>query len=178
MLGLVHQLSQISGARFASFLYRSKGTGQLSRYTVILGADVEKIYRDDAEFLTNLLPTLTDELDRKACEQLLSSVRESLEKGIGNNSRYVHSAENADTYKTFPSVPGLKIHKDTGTLHMLCLIHTKVVVEEGEYKKVNSRPLTIAKNKIRKQLRQSKIRQFAFSGIDTAKLNGETIHLS
>ena len=59
------------------------------------------------------------------------------------------------------------------------LAHTKTVLVEGEYKTVNSRPLTVEQNKIRKQLSISKFREFALDlgNVDSARVNGETLEL-
>ena len=175
MRALLDQLSAIKNAKFASFTYRAKGTGELSRYLVILGANIEKVYQDDAEKLATIIPTLTGE-DLDAANAILTSLQTSLDSGIGNNPAYTHGVDAGDTYAT-TDVPGIKVNKNDGALH-LCnvLLHNKKVIEEGTPKKpVKSSSLTLAKKKIERSLRKSDIRQFALSGISVAKLNGETI---
>ena len=56
--------------------------------------------------------------------------------------------------------------------------HSKTVIKEGEPKKaVNSAPLTIAKDELRKLLKTNKYTQFALEMGNTLKLNGETLEL-
>jgi len=57
-------------------------------------------------------------------------------------------------------------------------VQSKVVLQEGKPRKpVNSKPLTIAKDKLKKMLglRSNKLRQFALDNITKAKVNGDTI---
>jgi hypothetical protein len=51
----------------------------------------------------------------------------------------------------------------------------KTVLSEGEYKEKNSKPLTIAKNVIRKNLKTSKYRQYKISKAEQFKIKGDTI---
>lgn len=175
MRQLLDQLSVIKNAKFASFTYRTKGTGELSRYLVILGASIETVYQNDAEKLETIIPTLSGEA-LAAANAILTSLRVSLDGGIGNNPAYTHGGDAGDTYaKT--DVPGISVNKNDGELHLRnVLLQGKTVLEEGTPKKaVKSSSLTLAKRKIERTLRKSDIRQFALSGISIAKLNGETI---
>ena len=47
-----------------------------------------------------------------------------------------------------------------------------------EDKPVKSRPLTVAKNKLRKNLPVGKFREFALEYLNVVKLNGETLELA
>lgn len=173
---LIHQLTQCKGAKFAGLTYRSKETHELARYTVILGVDRTALYQKDRETLRTMLPSL-EGLPKQAAEALLASIEESLAKGLGNNSAYTHGPEQGDTYLTFDGLPDVKLNVNDGVLHLMAIVQSKTVLEEGEYKHVNSKPLTLAKNAIRRELRQSKIRQFALPNLSKAKLNGETLEL-
>lgn len=177
MLALLAELAKVTRPKFASFTYRTKDTGELSRYTVMLGVDYGAVYEKDRATLREMLPSL-DGLDKEAADALLASIEESLVKGLGNNSAYTHGAEQGDTYLSLAGIDGVKVNKNDGILHVLGMLQNKVVLEEGTYKQVNSKPLTMAKNAIRKTLRQSKIRQFALPNIQSARLNGETLELA
>lgn len=176
MRKLLDQLSQIHGAKFANFTYRSIETGELARYHVMLGVDMRGVYEKDRETLVAMLPNL-DGLNKDAAEALLKSIEESLAKGLGNNSAYTHGPENGDTY-FLTHIPGVKLNLNDGVLHVMAMVQSKQVLEEGTYKQVNSRPLTLAKRAIEKQLRRGKVRQFRIPNIASARLNGETLELT
>lgn len=178
MQSLLDQLSKIRGARFASFVYRSKETGELARYVVNLGVDYGKMYRSDAATLRDLLPSLSG-IYEEAATALLKSLELSLSKGIGNNPFYTHGPEQGDTYATVDGIPFAKLNTNDNVLHVVGILHRKEVIEAGEYKEVNSRPLTIAKRTLEKaHLKRGKFRQFRFDNIRTAKLNGEVLELA
>lgn len=178
MNALLAQLSQIRGAKFASFVYRSKETGELARYVVNLGTDFVKLYKADRETMQELLPSLSG-IYAEAGTALLKSIEESLAKGLGNNSAYTHGPEQGDTYVSVPGAPGVKLNTNDNVLHVVGVLHRKEIIEAGEYKEVNSRPLTIAKRTLEKaHLKRAKVRQFRFPNISTAKLNGEVLELA
>lgn len=176
LAGLLAHLAAIKGAKFASFTYRSKESGELARYTIVLGADFHAVYEKDRDTLREMLPSLAG-LPLEAATALLKSVEESLAKGLGNNSAYTHGKDKGDTYVHLQGINGVSVNKNDGILHVKGLLKSKVTLEEGTWPVVNSRPLTIAKDKIRKSLRQSAIRQFALTNVKTARLNGETLEL-
>lgn len=177
MYALLSELAKVTRPKFASFTYRSKETGELARYTIMLGVNYGELYKKDRDTLAAMLPSL-DGLDKEAGEALLKSIEESITKGLGNNSAYTHGKDKGDTYVSIMGIDGLKVNKNDGVLHVLGVLQNKVVLEEGEHKVINSKPLTLAKNAIRRQLRQGKVRQFALTNIQSARINGETLELA
>lgn len=176
MRSLIDQLSQIRGAKFANFTYRSVETGELAKYQVMIGVDLPTMYAKDRATLLELLPSL-DGLQKEAAEALLTSIETSIARGIGNNPAYTHGPEKGDTYFQ-THVKGLKLNLNDGALHLMALVQSKTVLEAGTYKKVNSAPLTIAKRQLKKQhLRWGKFAQFKLTNVLSARLNGETLEL-
>lgn len=169
---LIGQIGKGKGAKFASIQYRAKGTGELAKYFVILGASTVKLYEKDIAQLEEMIPNL-EGIELEAATAILASRRQSLEKGIGNNDAYT----NKNTY-IHVDIPGIKIHKETGAIYVTALVEDKTVIEPGEYKKVNSRPLTIAKRKIEKELPSGRFRQFILPNVTVARLNGEVLELA
>ena len=151
---LINQL-KTKGCRFASLTYKSKGSGEIAIHTLLLGVNLENAYRRDVEKLKEMLPTL-DGISKAACEEILKSKLESLEKGIGNNSAYTQKGiwENV--------CPGIRKRED-GTIQIYGFSIRKKVLVKGEHKKVNSSDKTIAKQKLNKLLRSGKFRPFVFS---------------
>ena len=70
---------------------------------------------------------------------------------------------------------GLKQHTENNELYVYGMLVHKTILSEGEYKEKNSKPLTIAKNIIRKNLRTSKYRQFKIGKAEQFKIKGDTI---
>ena len=165
------------GAHFASFTYTSKKTGEKARYVLILGAGTETLYRKDLTRLQRIARLLkavkaNPELQLAAAE-LIASREKSLDVGIGNREDY----SNRDTYETI-GIPGVKIHKVTGEVYVSGLLNRKDVIEEGEPQKpVKSKPKTVFKNRITKNLPSGKYRFFNLAGLASARMNGETLEL-
>ena len=61
-----------------------------------------------------------------------------------------------------PITNSIKLHIETGRLHIFALAHTKQVIEKGEYKTVNSRELTLCQNAVKEyfEFKTIKYRQF------------------
>jgi hypothetical protein len=165
-------LAGMKGAQFANFTYTTKGTGEVANYQVNLGVDYQKTCRDDLATLSLLRPTLQG-LDAEACDELIASLNDTLSEDFPGNPR----ATSAHAYTSIPGIPGLKIHDETGNLHLVCMLERKTVIVPGEHKQVNKRPKTVAKDKLRAQLRQSKIRQFTLTNITRAALRGTVLEL-
>lgn len=167
-LALLSEITKNSSARFASFTYCAKGTGEIARHTLRLGASVTAAYRKDLATLEKVRPSLAG-VPLIACDELIASLRESLEKGVGNNSAFTC----ADTYVSIAK--GVKVHKETGEIYVSGFSRAKAVIAEGVHKAVKSSEKTIAKNKLRKGLLSGKIRQFALPATISAKLNGKEL---
>lgn len=169
---LIDLIQKGKGAKFASFKYRAKGTGELSKIVVILGAKTENLYKKDIEILTEMIPNLSG-LAQEAAMKILKSRNESLLKGIGNNDAYTHK----DTYVYPVGLEGIRVHKETGEVYVNGLVEHKEVIEPGEYKEVKSRPLTIEKKKIEKELPSGRYRMYVLRNIKRAALNGEVLEI-
>lgn len=178
---VIAKLSSLSGAQFASFTYRAKESGELARHTVVLNFSMRNLYEKDVVTVEAIAATETDPLKLQAAQEILSSLAVSLQGGIGNNPAYTHSeearGEGNQTYVSIPSLPGVKVHRETGDVYVYGLSENKVVLEPGTYKEVKSKPLTIAKNGIRKVLRSGKVRQYSLGSLVEARINGDTLEL-
>lgn len=176
MSDLLKNLAGMKGAKFASFVYTAKPSGprlteEKARHVLILGASTEALYKRDLEALAEIAPTLTG-LEADAAELIAESRRVSLALGIGNNPDY--SAQDAYSQT---NIPGVKVHNVTGEIHVTGLAVRKDVITEAVYRKVNSKPETLARKAVEARLPSAKFRQFKLSGVSVAKLNGETIEM-
>jgi len=170
---LIDTLTSAKGARFVSLVYRAKGTGELARHTLLMGANYGAAYRADLAHYRRKLEHLQG-VALFACAELCDSLRESLTVGIGNNS--------ANTRQGIFDVivPGVKIHRETGMLYVNGFSISKQVIEPGIYKKVNSSEKTLAKNALRKEGKLGKFREFVMdcANIVSVKGNGKTLEFA
>lgn len=162
-----------SGVTFFSVRYYTNDKNETSHYLINLGASYERAKIADIEFLRNL-----DIFDAKygfmSSKIDLFKAKEELIKSFENPSK-ARSDGQKDAYEQI--VSGLKIHKETGNLHIYGYIRAKKVLIPGEYDSTNSSSLTIAKNEIRKKLRTGKFRQFNIDGFNELKANGSALRV-
>lgn len=176
MATILDSIGKKKGAQFATFTYKKKETGEIAKYNVILGASTHTLYKKDVpvlERLTKLLRAIkAQDHVIKAADELLASRRQSLQKGIGNNDAYTQ----ADTYDYVAGLEGVRVHKETGDIYVACLVNRKEVITAGApYKKVNSAPKTIAKNRIKYMIPSGRFRTFALDNVTRAALNGDVL---
>jgi hypothetical protein len=172
------QIAKIKGNQFVSLTYLSKKHGELARYVVNIGfsyhnAVVKSVI--ELEILIAENETAWNELQKEAAQNVLASLKKTL-------AAHERGEQNEDYTKSGMYVPianGLNLNTNDNTLALFGLVNSKVVLVPGIYPKVNSRPLTIEQNKIKKQLTISKFREFALdlSQISQVKVNGSTLEL-
>ncbi len=169
---LVAAVSGLQGVKFVGVTYRSKSTGELARHTLILGADYKELTRKSMEEITRMLPTLTG-LPLQAANDLLVSYSKSL-LAMDTNTEHPDFTK-AGLYESI--CPGLKVSRADGTFELCGLSHTKKVIEAGVYKTVNSKPLTLARQAIEKQLPRSKYRTLALDmgALESVRIGGNEI---
>jgi len=161
--------------RFVGVTYRSKETQELARHTLLVGADYRNVITTSMEELTRMKGTLTDALEIEACDALILSCSQSL---LAMDAGVPHPGNTKpDLYETI--CPGLRIHKQDGTLELCGLSVAKKVLEAGTYKTVNSKPLTIAKNKLNKELPRAKYRTLAVDvgAMESVRIGGSALEV-
>ncbi len=164
-------------ARFASFVYTSVSTGEVARYTLQLGFNYRNCLEKSRLSLEIDAPGLTG-IDAQAAAELLASIDASL---AGTQTGYTKAETYVDALDANGKVvPGVKRNLNDGSLQIFGLLHSKVQIAPPtiERKEVQSRPLTIAKVKIRQGLPIGKFREFALENLSTARINGETLELA
>jgi len=164
---LVKLLDGNKSARFASLLYRTKGTGELAQYTILLNAKYDRCLRADVAKLEAMLPTLAG-VDKQAAEELLQSKLASLNGTQTGYTKagYFEAQGNGNvqvSVKRVAYVRGFRV--------------SKKVIEAGTYKTVKSAAKTIAKNKIRKDLKSDRCREWIISeeNLRHARHEGRTL---
>lgn len=176
IVNLANSVSTLTqGCRFMSLTYTAKKTNETSRYTVLVGFSYINLVEKSIGELEAILPTLTGE-ELVAGQMVMDSLQKSLEA-------HKNGQQNEDYTKKGMYAPvrnGVNINLNDNSIQLFGLVQSKVVLVEGEHKPVNSKPMTILKNKITKQLSVSKFREFALdkSVVLGGKSNGETFECS
>jgi hypothetical protein len=154
---IVEAFSEFNSPSFVSALYESKH--DISFRTVSVGFSTLNMYKSDLKTLKELLTVEINPITLVAIQEQIDSIEESLEKGIGNNSKYTCK----DVMATIEGGKNstLSMHKEHGTLYFSALsINKTILVVKEPYKERNSKPKTIEKNRIKKMLKSSNYRKF------------------
>lgn len=171
-------VKSIVGCQFASLTYLSKTDKSLARYTVNLGFSYHNAVLKSVTELEIIMAEMVDKTT--LAYQAAVEVMESLKKTL---AAHANGEQNDDYTKKGQYIPignGLNLNTTDNTIQLFGLLQSKVVLVEGERKPVKSKPLTIEKNKIRKQLTVSKFREFALDNENVAgvKVNGQTMEFT
>jgi hypothetical protein len=175
---IAKQLSTIQGTQFASFTYLSKKAGELARHTIIIGFSYHNAVEKSVTEL-ELLMVENKEKWTPLQKQAADNVMASLKKTLDAHSRGEQNEDYTKKGQYIPIGNGLNLNTTDNTLQLFGLTQSKVVLVEGVYDVVNSRPLTIAQNEIKKQLTISKFREYALdlSQVAEARINGNTLEM-
>lgn len=153
--------------------YRS-ASNELSNFNIIYHINYLSALKRSVLILESLVPNSA--IQSTAKQELLSSFNSSINKII------TQPIENLDDgYQRFYSnnsyIKGVKLHIESNQLHIYGFVHQKVVLEPGNYPKVNSSSLTIEKNKLRQLCPVSKFRNFIISPDNVEKITVQKITL-
>lgn len=161
MKGTILRVIARKGSTFVGVRgYLSKGSNELANHTIVAGYsyenakahDLNVVAAADAAALAAQLGT-----EQALVEQALAEITTSLTKPDKTRSE---AQINAFTHVG----TGMKVHNETGQLYIHGLTVRKKVLQAGEYKAVNSKPITICKNRVKKALglRTDKVRTYIF----------------
>lgn len=167
-------VSSIKGVQFAFITYTTKETNyrtaETSIYKLNIGASIENLYKSDIETLQALSVEQIKQHPKfeqfneyqimlAKCE-ILDSLKESLDKGIGNNSKFTKQGYYIHLNKNIKY--SLNENNEINQLYINALVESKEVLLPATIKKVkNSADNTIIKNLIDYTfLKRSKFREF------------------
>lgn len=168
---LLQKLAEQKGAKFISLTYKAAESGELARHTLLLGVRLERAYQRDLAILKAKARQM-DGVQLEAAQDIIKSMEESLNKGIGNNSKYTQKDV------TVQIMPGIKLNINNNELYISAFSKGKTIIERGEYNHVNSSQKTLAKEAIKKELRMGKFRTFKLKNIEKAAINGNVLELA
>jgi len=153
---LKNEMNDYHGGFFAVNGYENSH-GEVSNYLVNVKVDFQKLKDEDIEFLQNF----------KADSQLQEEARKSVLGGLISPQKS-RSEGQTEAYEYI--APNVKKHNGTKSIFVVGQLVKKVVLQKGEYPTVNSRPLTIEKNKIKKLLKTSQYRQFCVGNAENIEM--------
>ena len=165
------------GASFVGVTYRAKESGELSRYTLAVGVQYLNLVRKslaEARAVT-AENNARGSIERKAKADVIRSLRNTLEnaKRGEQNDAYTKKGMYAEV------AAGVNVFDDD-TFELKGIVVSRKVLEVGVHKQVKSRPLTIAKDAIRKQLSLAKWRTLCLDSgaLETLRASHEQIEVA
>jgi len=149
--------------------------GDVADYSIVFHVSYESLLKRSIDQLLQYQPV--DDIEAQAKKELLDGYAKSLQKISSTPIE-----ELSDGYKHFKDengswIKGVKLHEDTGTLHLYGTVVHKKLKQAGDKKETNSKPLTLAKSKLSKDLPVSKWRQFKIAPTQVGKICVEKLSL-
>lgn len=170
--------SNAKGCKFASVLYRSGSTGELARYSLLIGVSYENAVDRDLEFLYKLKKYKPyGDANTPAALVHIQAVDELITGLESSKSKFNQTLSTTNIYTNICN--GIKKHKETGVFYLWGFIQQKTVINPRlkPSRSVQSKPLTIEKDRIRRKLHTDSYRQFKIDNIGTVKINNQTLVL-
>lgn len=166
----LQELSKIgSGATFLTVSEYTNSVGEVADYSITFHVSYQSLLLRSLVQLESYVPE--NELELKAKQELAKSYQASLDKMNSTEmeqleEHYTHFKDSNGNY-----IKGVKLHNASNALHIYGVVVHKRVITPGTYKKVESKPLTLAKNKISNMLPISKWRQFKITPEQVKSIN-------
>lgn len=160
---------------FLSLVDYCNSQEEVADYSIVFHVSYQHLLERSIEQLESYQPL--DDLEKEAKLSLLDSYRRSLQK-----VKESPIEEREDGYRHFQDseggwIKGVKLHEETETLHLYGKIVHKTVKKGGSKKEVKSSPLTLAKQKLSRDLPVSKWRQFKLTPNQVGKITVEHMSL-
>jgi hypothetical protein len=174
----------LNGAKFININgYKSEKTGEVANHNIITNISVMNAKTKDFETLKSADvvsisegKTIALDVFKMALSEMLVSAEKNLSEKM--EDRTAQSQAQTDAYIHLS--PAIRIHKETGNVHIFGLANSKKVLVAGTYKEVNSADKTIAKNVITKSLnlRAGKFRTFILENVASVSMEGENLNIN
>ena len=145
---------------FLSIMGYRNAEEEVANYNLVFHMSYENALEKSIAIINDYTPQ--DEDEKLAKVELLKSWNTSLVKFKATPMEEVAD----DHYQTFTDddgnpIKGVKMHKESGELHLYGLqVHKKIIVPGKPHKEVKSKSVTLAKNKLKALTPLSKFRQF------------------
>jgi len=169
-----------TGVSYIGIKGYTNSSGEVSNIRINVGIDYAAIKEKDLKYLTELdirkinVSNSVSEPKRSEAISKLKEAHEALLKAqITPNVNMSNGQKNA--YTKLVGLPQIKVHNTSGKIFITAKVVSKTILVKGNYKKVNSRSLTIAKNAIKEGMQASKLRQYNLSSMNGMNVNKKTL---
>lgn len=176
-MDLFGSFSKANGCTFVRIKNYTNAQGEVQDVTINVGVSYENAKAKDIEFLKSLDVSTLSHSYENVDATLLEEAREALlAAAIKPNKAMSKGQKDAYTHV----YNGIKFHNESREYYVFGakVKGTKIVKVEGEYKADTRRPLTIAKDIIRKELRAPKYRQYKVGELKGVAIKGEVLELN
>lgn len=168
---LFGNLKNITGCSFVSIVYTNE-QNEVQKTLINVGVSYENAKLKDIEYLKNLDVKTIKSSQTNA---LLEEARKALLGALISPSKAMSEGQiNAYTYLT----NGLKIHNETNNLYVVGMKVKKEVLVSGDYKEDTRKPLTIAKDDIRKEMKSTQYRNYNLTNMAKVTMKGDILMFS
>ena len=168
-------------ASFVSINGYTNSKGEVSDQQIVVNIDYNRVLIDSLNKLKSInfveveiageIKTLRK--GDKDFDDTKNKIELSLRRSLDNDNEQGHAL--AQAYDVISK--GVKIHKETNEIHIYGRKLKKRVLTEGEYKEIKSRPSTLIRNAIEKQLPKSNWRQFRLANnFDSIAIESEILN--
>lgn len=161
-----------NGTSFVGINGYINSKNEISNNLINIGASRLNALKKDRLYLNSI--QYVDKLKEQARIEVLESIDNSIAVIEGTQPPNSRSQSQIDAYTKIND--NVKIHNGTGIIHITGLRVSKKVIVKGDYKTVNSRPLTIEKNKIKAKLRSTKYVSFKLDNFDNIAIHGKRFY--
>ena len=153
-----------NGVSFFSIKGYTNAQGEKSNRKINIGTSLKNAKATDVEYLTNLdVKTLKSDMD----VELLEEARVKLLEALVNPTQKSKNQSKGQVQAYTKINEAVKFHNETLALYVFGFIERdengntkKTILKQGEYKADTRKPLTKAKDLIRKGMKSTKYRQF------------------
>lgn len=154
--------------------YRNEHS-EVANYSIVFHISYQNALNKSIMILNQYLPL--NDLEVQAKNELLESFQNSLNKMEENSIEDIEDGYTRFYDSDGKYIKGVKMHTETGTLHLYGLVSQKKILIPGLYQKKNKRPLTLAKDKLRYSTPVGKFRQFRILPNQVDSIVVESLHL-
>ena len=179
---LIETFKNSKGAKFVAFTYTNK-FNETAKRLIQINTIYENALKSDLDIIPNVEYLENDNYDRATFITAQAEILKSLKMSLGIDDGTMNKVDKdkhsnrsngqKDAYVQVAKNITFNLKKER--LIIKAKDVRKTILVEGTYPTVNSRPKTIAKRFIQKQMKSSKYRNFILTELDSIKVNGDTI---
>lgn len=154
--------------------YRNEAS-EVADYSIVFHMSYQNALRRSLAVLKTVVPD--SDYQSIAKKELVASYQASLDKMATTPIEEIEDGYTRFFDEDGNYIKGVKLHRASGALHLYGLVNHKRVLTPGQYKQTNRRPLTIAKDQLRRLCPVNKFRQFKIVPNQVDRISVENLSL-